>query len=174
MSAKGRDSNGLWAAGLGLLGGIFLGWAFYRTRRTASLAPAPKVREFPSSARALVPRPEAPLAKSPSPLELEQLEPEPLRPSEPAASPREAPKPDDLTSIEGIGPKIATILQGAEITTFAKLAATEVSQLEQILKESGLRLADPGTWPEQAKLAAAGDWEGLESLQHKLKGGRRA
>src|SRR3990172_8519724 len=41
---------------------------------------------------------------------------------EPAASP---PAPDDLAVIEGIGPKIAALLQGAGITTFAELAETD-------------------------------------------------
>jgi predicted flap endonuclease-1-like 5' DNA nuclease len=83
---------------------------------------------------------------------------------------------DDLKRIEGIGPKIASVLQAAGITTFAQLAAAEVGQIEQILEEESprlRRLADPGTWPEQAALAAAGDWEGLEALQQQLKGGRR-
>ena len=87
----------------------------------------------------------------------------------------EAPAPDDLTRIEGIGPKISGLLQAAGITTFAQLAATDVSRLKQILTEAGLAaLADPSTWAEQAKLAAAGEWDALKALQGKLKGGRRA
>ncbi|MCK6628181.1 MAG: DUF4332 domain-containing protein [Anaerolineae bacterium] len=82
--------------------------------------------------------------------------------------------PDDLKVIEGIGPKIATLLNSAGITTFAQLAETEVSRLEQLLVEANLRrLADPATWPEQAKLAAAGDWEAFKALTDQLKGGRR-
>jgi predicted flap endonuclease-1-like 5' DNA nuclease len=85
-------------------------------------------------------------------------------------------EPDDLKRIEGIGPKIASVLQAAGIETFAQLAATEVSRIEQILEEESprlRRLANPGTWPEQAALAAADDWEALEALQQALKGGRR-
>ena len=94
--------------------------------------------------------------------------------SEAVASTAEAaPSPDNLTRIEGIGPKISGLLQAAGITTFAHLAATEVSQLQQLLQQAGLRLANPSTWPEQAKLAAAGDWDGLKTLQSQLKGGRR-
>lgn len=94
----------------------------------------------------------------------------------PAAKPEPTvpPTPDDLTRIEGIGPKISSLLQTAGITTFAQLAATDVSRLEQILTEADLRaLADPTTWPEQARLAAAGKWDELEALQDELKGGRR-
>jgi predicted flap endonuclease-1-like 5' DNA nuclease len=84
--------------------------------------------------------------------------------------------PDDLKQIEGIGPKIASVLQVAGIVTFAQLAATDVGRIEEILEAEDprlRRLADPGTWPEQASLAAAGDWKGLETLQNQLKGGRR-
>lgn len=87
------------------------------------------------------------------------------------------PQPDDLKVVEGIGPKISGVLQAAGITTFAQLAATDVGRLKQILEEESptlLRLADPTTWPEQARLAAGGEWEALEKLQDELKGGRRA
>lgn len=83
--------------------------------------------------------------------------------------------PDDLKLIEGIGPKISGLLNAAGITTFAQLAATDVARLRQILADANLtRLADPGTWPEQARLAAAGDWDGLKALTDSLRGGRRA
>jgi hypothetical protein len=90
---------------------------------------------------------------------------EPMPTAPPAA-------PDDLAVIEGIGPKIAALLQGAGITTFAELAETDPTRLESLLKEAELRLADPTSWPEQARLAAAGDWDALKSLQDRLKGGR--
>jgi predicted flap endonuclease-1-like 5' DNA nuclease len=91
---------------------------------------------------------------------------------EPAAAPA-PPVGDDLKRIEGIGPKISGLLKDAGITTFIQLADTEVSRLEQILEAADLRLANPETWPEQAKLAAAGDWDTLAQLQEDLKGGRR-
>jgi hypothetical protein len=93
---------------------------------------------------------------------------------------REAPAPrppqvaDDLTRIEGIGPKISGLLREAGISTFAQLATTPVERLEQIIAEADLTaLADPGTWPAQARLAAEGEWERLDALQGELKGGRR-
>jgi predicted flap endonuclease-1-like 5' DNA nuclease len=86
----------------------------------------------------------------------------------------EVPKPDDLRRIEGIGPKISSLLQAAGIMTFAQLAATDVSRLKEIIAEAGLTaLADPTTWPEQASLAAAGQWDALKTLQEELRGGRR-
>jgi predicted flap endonuclease-1-like 5' DNA nuclease len=84
-------------------------------------------------------------------------------------------EPDDLKRIEGIGPKLAGVLEAAGISTFAALAGTEVGRLQEILDEAGIaRISDPGSWPEQAKLAVAGDWDALEALQDRLKGGRQA
>jgi len=85
----------------------------------------------------------------------------------------EAAEADDLRKIEGIGPKIAEIFNLAGISTFADLAATSVEKLSEILTDAGSKYAskNPGTWPEQAKLAAEGNWDELKDLQEKLKGG---
>ena len=82
---------------------------------------------------------------------------------------------DDLTRIEGIGPKIASLLAEKSIVTYRMLANTPASRLKRILEAAGstFRTHDPSTWPEQAKLAANGDWEELVLLQDDLKGGRR-
>lgn len=81
--------------------------------------------------------------------------------------------PDDLTRVEGIGPKISGVLRQAGIMTFGQLAESDVGDLNQVLREEGLQFADPSTWPEQAVLAAEGDWSGLDALQQELSGGRR-
>jgi len=85
----------------------------------------------------------------------------------------EAAEADDLRKIEGIGPKIAEIFNLAGISTFADLAGTSVEKLSEILTDAGSKYAskNPGTWPEQAKLAAEGNWDELKDLQEKLKGG---
>lgn len=82
---------------------------------------------------------------------------------------------DDLTRVEGIGPKIAGLLRESGISTFSALAGTPVPQLQQILSNAGTRyaLADPGTWPEQAALAANERWAELQRLQDQLDGGKR-
>lgn len=84
-----------------------------------------------------------------------------------------APTTDDLTVIEGIGPKISEVLQAAGVHTFTDLAAMDTDKLTEILHAANLRLAAPETWAEQAQLAAADDWDGLKQLQDRLKGGRR-
>jgi len=76
-----------------------------------------------------------------------EVEAESLPPAEPPA-----PRTDNLKRINGIGPKIETMLNENGITTFVQLAETEVSRLQALLVEAGWeRLADPATWPEQAR-----------------------
>jgi predicted flap endonuclease-1-like 5' DNA nuclease len=89
------------------------------------------------------------------------------------AAPPSPPVSDDLKRIEGIGPKIATVLNEAGITTFAQLAGRGADELKQIVTDGGVRIAFTETWPEQAALAAAGEWKKLEELQEALQGGRR-
>jgi hypothetical protein len=81
---------------------------------------------------------------------------------------------DDLTTLEGIGPRVAGILNEAGIHSFADLAAANADEVEKTLDASGLQMMDPGVWIEQARLAAKGDMQGLKELQDELKGGRRA
>ena len=86
--------------------------------------------------------------------------------------PLDAAEVDDLEIIEGIGPKIRAVLNDAGITRFAQLAAMEPVTISEILRDAGLRLADTASWPEQARLAANGDMEGLKALQDRLNAGR--
>lgn len=80
--------------------------------------------------------------------------------------------PDDLIRIEGIGPKVSTVMVAAGITTFAQLEETGVEQLRTILAEANIHTLDPTTWPQQAGLAAQGKWAELQELQDRIKNGR--
>jgi predicted flap endonuclease-1-like 5' DNA nuclease len=82
-------------------------------------------------------------------------------------------KANDLTVIEGIGPKINELLNNDGINTFAQLAETPVAAIQHVLDKAGPRfaLAKPGTWPQQALLAAENRWAELKTLQDNLKGG---
>ncbi len=86
---------------------------------------------------------------------------------------KEEAKPDDLKKIEGIGPKIAEILNSNGIKTFSDLASAEAEKIREMLKEAGGRFAshNPETWPAQAKLAADGKWDELKKWQDELDGG---
>ena len=100
----------------------------------------------------------------------------------PAPAPKAAPapaaateaKPDNLTKVEGIGPKIAELLIAEGIVTFADLAATSVERIQEILSEAGPRFSThtPTTWPAQADMAAKGEWDALKEWQDKLDGGK--
>jgi predicted flap endonuclease-1-like 5' DNA nuclease len=77
---------------------------------------------------------------------------------------------NDLTLIEGIGPKIRDLLAEKRITTFRKLSTMNAAQLERILTKAGMSLKrhDPSNWPEQAKLAADGNFDRLKELKQNL------
>jgi len=81
---------------------------------------------------------------------------------------------DDLTKVEGIGPKMAGVFNAAGINTFAELAAKTAEELKAILDaaEGNFAAHDPGTWPEQAKMAADGKWDELKKWQDELDGGK--
>lgn len=79
---------------------------------------------------------------------------------------------EDLTIVEGIGPKTQAVFRSAGISSLQDLAERDVTELQEILVAAGLRLGDPGTWPEQARLAAEGKMDLLANLQKRLKGGR--
>lgn len=81
---------------------------------------------------------------------------------------------DDLTKIEGIGPAINKLLNADGIYTFKDLAKAKEKRLKKILENGGSRfqMHNPGSWPKQSKLAAAGNWDDLKKLQDKLNGGK--
>jgi predicted flap endonuclease-1-like 5' DNA nuclease len=73
---------------------------------------------------------------------------------------------DDLLIIDGIGPRVSTIVSAAGITSFAELAATSPDRLKQILVDAGVKTIDPTNWPEQARIADEG---GEEALREHLR-----
>lgn len=81
---------------------------------------------------------------------------------------------DDLKVVEGIGPKIESILKEQGINTLSQLADTELGRLREILDGAGsqFRAHQPKTWPVQAGLAADGKLDELHAWQRELKGGQ--
>lgn len=117
---------------------------------------------------------EPPVAEAAAPAEsVEETEPPVAESAAPVESPAAA--PDDLTLIEGIGPKISAALVAAGVDTFAKLAALQPSEIEQIVRAAGVRMVGKAeTWAKQAALAAEGKFEELKAYQATLSGGRSA
>lgn len=91
--------------------------------------------------------------------------------AEPKKAAKATGKSDDLKKIEGIGPKIASTLVEAGISTFAELAKTDVAKISEIIAGvRGNHVTD--TWPAQAQLAADGKWDELKKWQDELDGGK--
>ena len=82
---------------------------------------------------------------------------------------------DDLEIVEGIGPKIAGLLNDAGVYYFYELAGMTPTQIQAILDKAGpnYQLAKPDTWPEQSAMAAANRWAELRRLQDDLIAGNR-
>ncbi len=74
-------------------------------------------------------------------------------------------KYDDLTVIEGIGPAMQEILIEHGIHSYAKLATADPALLRDMLADLGLKYINPDSWPEQARMAAAGKWDQLEEVK---------
>ncbi len=124
----------------------------------AAAAPAAPVAE---PVKVAAPAPAAPVA-----------EPAKAAPA-PVAAPAPAAK-DDLKKIEGIGPKIAEILNAGNINTFAELAASTPEAIRALLTAAGGRFAahNPQTWPMQSGMAAEGKWDELKKWQDESDGGK--
>lgn len=140
----------------------------------APAAPA-KVKAAPVAAAPVVA--EAPVAEAPVVVEAPAAQEKPAKASKSEKitlpSGKKVAK-DDLKLVEGIGPKIEELLHEAGITTWAELAAAPVEKVQEVLDAAGpkYRIHDPGTWGQQAALAAEGKWEELETLQAELSGGK--
>ena len=79
-------------------------------------------------------------------------------------------KADNLKLIEGVGPKLETILLKNGIMTFNDLAKTKVATLRTILENAGPRynMHNPSTWAKQARFAAKGNMVELKKYQATL------
>ncbi len=136
-------------------------------------APAARNQALIDSAPAAAPKPAPKPAPAPAPAPAASPTPAPKpAPAAPAAAPKPAPAPapaptpraaDDLTTIKGVGPKLAGLLKDQGITSFAQIAAWSDADIERVDSMLG-RFQGRITrdhWVEQAKLLAAGDKSGF-------------
>ena len=82
----------------------------------------------------------------------------------PAVEAAEIAAGDDLSILDGVGPKSADVLKAAGVTTFAQLSQMTPEAIEETLAKGNEPLIaghTAATWPRQAKLAAAQDWSAL-------------
>lgn len=83
---------------------------------------------------------------------------------------------DDLTVIEGIGPKSQEALNKSGVYTFAHVAALSPEELYRIVRiQHGVQvLSDAAaTWQKQAEFLARGDIPGFKAYVDQLVAGRR-
>ena len=109
---------------IGVVIGLLIGWYYWGRRISEQDAQARRLQATVNEKERGVKDLQASLAEKDA--ELEQL--------------RARLEPDDLTPIEGIGPKIENILRIAGIYTYAQLAATEVDRLRKELSDSEAEL----------------------------------
>jgi len=83
-------------------------------------------------------------------------------------------KENDLTVVEGIGPKIKELFHNHDINTWKALSECSVEKCKEVLSSGGERFKVhvPRTWPDQAKLAYEGKWQELFDWQEELDGGK--
>jgi predicted flap endonuclease-1-like 5' DNA nuclease len=146
---------------LGLLLGWLLNWLL--SKWTRSDDPAPVVHYAPVSAPAPVAAPVAPQRFMSGGVDVAAA----------GMAGFSVKGDDDLPIIEGIGPKISELLKANGVGTFAQLSRMSVPEISAILDKGGSRfkLANPGTWAEQAKMCAENRWTDLKKLQDALYAG---
>ncbi len=140
-----------------------------KDRTFISVLPFEEVQETvarPSVAKAAPVVKEEPAKEEAAPAEASTEEPAPKKPAKKV-------KEDDLKIIEGVGPKLESILKEAGITDLKVLSESDPEKLNEILESAGNRykMFNPTTWPKQATLAVEGKWEELQEYQERLDGG---
>ena len=79
---------------------------------------------------------------------------------------------DDLQIVEGIGPKVEALLKDKGISDWKQLGGKVPAQVKSILTANKLQMMNPDSWPKQAQLAEANEWDELAEYQKFLDGGR--
>ncbi|CAA6820607.1 MAG: Unknown protein [uncultured Thiotrichaceae bacterium] len=83
----------------------------------------------------------------------------------------EAPTFDDLSKLKGVGPKIAESLMEVNVTSYSQLAEMSGDDIVEKLELAEVKIVNRAKLDDlqaQAKLAAAGKWDELETLKQTL------
>lgn len=164
----------LWWFLFGVLLGWLANWLLQRfLRRTSTTAPRGAAAPVPESAAAMpAPSPATRVDEPPAshaPVSHARL----IDVAAARAAGFNLRHADDLTIIEGIGPKLDELFRSHGVNGFAALAALHPGRMNAILEDVGpyFRFANPATWARQAALAADNRWSELKALQEELIGG---
>jgi len=137
---------------------------YYLTKRTTNVVAADRRDVLDEGAapaernQALIDAPDASV-KAP----VVEPAPAPVRTPAPTPAPAPAGKADDLTTIKGLGPKLAALLNEQGISSFAQIAEwddAEIARIDELLGRFKGRI-ERDNWVEQAKLLAKGDGAGF-------------
>ena len=81
---------------------------------------------------------------------------------------------DDLTVIDGIGPKIESLFHNFQIKSWKGLSDISVDKCQEVLDSGGDRykIHDPASWPMQARMAYEGKWRELARWQQQHDHGK--
>jgi predicted flap endonuclease-1-like 5' DNA nuclease len=161
----------LWTFVAGLLVGWVLSWlvqSILRRRPPAHPVEPGSVIRHPGAVAALTPAPPSSGETHMSPLPPSRL----IDVGAARAAGFNMKHADDLTIIEGIGPKLDDLLRANGIRSFAQVAVLRVDEIADVLERGGphFQLANPTTWAEQAALAADNRWSDLKHLQKAMIG----
>lgn len=140
--------------------------------KTEAVAEQPKVEKAETKEEVIETKVEV-VAETPKEEKVEVTAEAPKVEKAPKAKKAAKTETDDLTKIEGIGPKAAEAIAKAGFETYAKLAKAKADNIKEILTEASSRMAhlDPTSWAKQAKMAADGKWDELKEWQDNVKGG---
>lgn len=119
----------------------------YKDRRFVSVIPFSEVPETPVKPVLKPTNPKTETTATPAPKPKKEAAPvaevaevaEAAEEKKAAPKKEKAPKLDDLKIIEGVGPKIETLLKEGGINTWAELAEAPVDRLKEILDAAGPR-----------------------------------
>jgi len=153
---------------LGLAVGWLSGWlvfAFARRKAPAAAAPVHPATPIPDPVPASETEPEA---------EETGTFPRAVDVSAARAAGFNMKHADDLTVIDGIGPKIDDLFHANGIDSLVQVARLSVQDMLEILESGGpsFQFANPATWAQQAALAAENRWKELKRLQEERIEGR--
>jgi ribosomal protein L31 len=130
---------------------------------TAEKTKSSKVRKQVQSLSDIMVEEEAPAEEAPKPKAV--AKPAPKSKATDSTS-------DELTKIEGIGPKIAELLTSKGYGSFELLAKADVADLTTILEENSLGGHKADTWSKQSQMAFDGKWDELKTWQEEMDGGK--
>ncbi len=147
-----------------------------KPRNTKSKVKLKKKKSSGTSSKASRPAKSAVKSASPPPkAKLRKTASTSSRPKTRSTAPARS-RADNFRRIEGIGPKIEQHIKAAGIKTYKQLGETRIATLRTILKKAGPRYNthDPAGWAQQARYAAAGQWDKLKAHQEKLKNRKKS